>query len=197
MPSVSSNLLRFSVDLISRNEKKSGGVNHENMGGDLILESPVLPKIALLTLQCEVSLFHARGTSFLFPETEVLLDEFFEPNETILPLPSSEELSDDQLKSIHELFRSCQVFELLLVVHCVLHLLDFHGSPEILHTIQKPVYERDHCCQYNPVLSAGKFLPVLKQNLMFDPFSITTNCHNDLHGAKSSTRLSMNDKREK
>jgi hypothetical protein len=33
---------------------------------------------------CEVSRCHARGTSFLFSETEVLLDEFFEPNETIL-----------------------------------------------------------------------------------------------------------------
>jgi hypothetical protein len=32
-----------------------------------------------------VSHCHARGTSFLFPETEVLLDEFFEPKETILP----------------------------------------------------------------------------------------------------------------
>jgi hypothetical protein len=28
---------------------------------------------------------HARGTSFLFPESEVLLNEFFEPNKAILP----------------------------------------------------------------------------------------------------------------
>jgi hypothetical protein len=42
------------------------------------------------------------------------------------------------LKSIHELFRSCQVFERLLVVHRV-HLPDFRGRSEIVHTIQKPV----------------------------------------------------------
>jgi hypothetical protein len=35
-------------------------------------------------LQCEVSPYYAKGTSFLFPETEVLLDELFEPNETVL-----------------------------------------------------------------------------------------------------------------
>jgi hypothetical protein len=81
------------------------GINQENMGSDLILEFIVLPKTALLILQCEVSHCHARGTSFLFPETEVLLDEFFEPNETILPLPSSEGSFNDQLKSIHELCR--------------------------------------------------------------------------------------------
>jgi hypothetical protein len=39
------------------------------MRGDLILESLVLPKIALLILQCEVSHFPARGASFLFPKT--------------------------------------------------------------------------------------------------------------------------------
>jgi hypothetical protein len=87
---------------------------------------------------------------------EVLLDEFFEPNATILPLPSSEESFDYQLKSIHEQFRSCQVFERLLVVHCVRHLRDFHGRPEILHTIQKPAYKKEHC-HHKPVLSAGKF----------------------------------------
>jgi hypothetical protein len=65
------------------------GINQENIGGgrggDLIMESPVLPKTALLILQCEVSCCHARGTSFLFPETEVLFDELFEQNETIVP----------------------------------------------------------------------------------------------------------------
>jgi hypothetical protein len=101
MSSVSSDL-PFSVDLILGNRKKSGGnKSGEYGGGDLILESLVLPKRALLILQCEVSRCHARGTSFHFPETEVLLDEFFEPNDTILPLPSSEESFDDQLKSIH------------------------------------------------------------------------------------------------
>jgi hypothetical protein len=60
-------------------------INQENMGDDLILESLILAKTALLILQSEVSHCHARGTSFLFPETEVLLDKFFKPNETILP----------------------------------------------------------------------------------------------------------------
>jgi hypothetical protein len=52
-------------------------------GDDLILESLVLPKTTLLILQSEVSSFHLRATSFLFPETEVFLDEFFETNKTI------------------------------------------------------------------------------------------------------------------
>jgi hypothetical protein len=42
-------------------------------------------KTALFILQSEVSSCHVRGTNFLFPETEVLLDEFFERNEPILP----------------------------------------------------------------------------------------------------------------
>jgi hypothetical protein len=64
------------------NKKKSGGDKSGEYGGDFILELLVLPKIALLILQCEVSCCHAKGTSFLFPETEVFLDEFFEPNES-------------------------------------------------------------------------------------------------------------------
>jgi hypothetical protein len=48
----------------------------------LILESLVLPKTILLILQFEVLFYPARGTSSLYPETEVLLDEIFEPNET-------------------------------------------------------------------------------------------------------------------
>jgi hypothetical protein len=131
------------VELILGNKNKSDRDKSGEYLGNLILESFVLPKTALLILQCEVPRCHARGTSFLFPKTEVLLDEFFEPNETILPLPSSEESSDDQLKSIHELFRSCQVLERLLVVHCVRHLQDSHSSPEILHAIQNPVYKRE------------------------------------------------------
>jgi hypothetical protein len=73
------------VDLILRNKKILVLINQENMGSDLILDFIVLPKTVLLILQCEVSRCHARRTSFLFPETEVILDEFFEPNETILP----------------------------------------------------------------------------------------------------------------
>jgi hypothetical protein len=61
------------------------GINQENTGGDLILESLVLPKTALLILQCQVLCCHARGTSFLIPETAVLLDKFFEPNKTVFP----------------------------------------------------------------------------------------------------------------
>jgi hypothetical protein len=44
-------------------------INQENMEGDLILESLALAKTALLMLQREVSRCHARGNSFLFPET--------------------------------------------------------------------------------------------------------------------------------
>jgi hypothetical protein len=85
MSSVSSNHLLFSVNLNFGNKKKSGGDKSGEYGGDVILESLVLPKTAVLMLQCQISRCHARGTSFLFPETEVLLNEFFEPNETILP----------------------------------------------------------------------------------------------------------------
>jgi hypothetical protein len=55
------------------------GINQEIMGDYLLLESLALIKAALLVLHCEVSCY-ARGTSFLFPETGVLLDEFFESN---------------------------------------------------------------------------------------------------------------------
>jgi hypothetical protein len=64
------------------------------MGHDLILESLVLSKTALLILQYEVSHFYAKGTSFLFPETEVLLDKFFEPNKTVLTHNIPYSLSD-------------------------------------------------------------------------------------------------------
>jgi hypothetical protein len=83
--SVSSNLLLFNVNLISGNKKKSGGDKSGEYGGDVILESLVLPRTAVLMLQCEVSRRHIRAVDFLFPKTEFLLDEFFEPNETILP----------------------------------------------------------------------------------------------------------------
>jgi hypothetical protein len=86
MSSMSSNPLPFSMDLILGSKKSLVGINQENIkgGGDLILESLVSPKTALLILQCEVSRCDARGTSFLFHETEVLLHEFFEPNKKIL-----------------------------------------------------------------------------------------------------------------
>jgi hypothetical protein len=85
MSSVSSNLLPFSRDLILGNKNSLARISQENMGSDLILESLVLTKTTLLILQFEVSHYYARGTSFLFLETEVLLDEFFEPNKKILP----------------------------------------------------------------------------------------------------------------
>jgi hypothetical protein len=94
MSSVSSNLLLFSVDLILGDKKKSGGDKLGEYGGDLIVESLVLPETALLILHCEVSCCHARETSFIFPKTEVLLDEFFEPIETILPHNIPYSLSD-------------------------------------------------------------------------------------------------------
>jgi hypothetical protein len=53
--------------------------------GDLIPKFLIFPKTALLILQREVSLFYARETGFFFLETEVLLDKFFEQNQTILP----------------------------------------------------------------------------------------------------------------
>jgi hypothetical protein len=82
------------VDLILGNKKKSGGDKSGQYGGDLILESLVSPKNTLVMLQCEVSRCHARGTSFLFPETEVLLDELFDPNETVLPHNIADSPSD-------------------------------------------------------------------------------------------------------
>jgi hypothetical protein len=102
MSSVSSNFLPFSVGLILGNKKKSRWDKSGEYGNDLILES-VLPTTALLIMQCEVSRRLATGTSFLLPKTEILLDEFVEANETILPLPLTEESFDDQLKSIHPL----------------------------------------------------------------------------------------------
>jgi hypothetical protein len=72
MSSAFSNLLPFGVNLILGCKKTLG--EYEYGGGNLIMESLVLPKTALLILQCEVSRCHARGTSFLFPETEVSLD---------------------------------------------------------------------------------------------------------------------------
>jgi hypothetical protein len=59
------------VDLIFGNKKKSGGDKSGEYGGYLIVEPLVLPKAALVILRCEVSRCHARGTSVLFPETEV------------------------------------------------------------------------------------------------------------------------------
>jgi hypothetical protein len=48
--------------------------------GDSDLESCVLPKTALLILQFLVSSCHAKVSSLLLLETEVLLGEFFETN---------------------------------------------------------------------------------------------------------------------
>lgn len=67
------------------NKKKSVGDKSGEYWGWLILESFVLPKTALLVLQCEVSHCLAGGTSFLFAETDILLHKFFEPNKTVLP----------------------------------------------------------------------------------------------------------------
>jgi hypothetical protein len=186
MSSVSSNHLSFREDLILGNKKSLVGLNQENMRGRGWFNSGIrcLAKTALLILQCAVSRCHARETSFIFPETEVILDEFFEPNQTILPLPSSEESFDDQLKSIHQLFRPYQVFERLLVVHCVRHFRDFYGCPEILHTIKKPVYEREHCHHKPQLESFSGCFARLETEIMFALCSITRNCQYDLHGTK-------------
>jgi hypothetical protein len=82
---MSSNLLPFSMDLILENKGAGEDKYGEYGWGDLTLESPALPKIGSLTMQCDVLHSHARGISFLFPETEVLLDKLFEPNKTIFP----------------------------------------------------------------------------------------------------------------
>jgi hypothetical protein len=86
-----------------------------------------------------------------------------------------------------------------MAVGCPLHhLQDFYGCPEIFYTIQGPMYEGQHC--HHKLFIIWKvlvaFLPILKQNLMFALCSIIMNCHNNLQSTKSSTRLSMNDKRE-
>jgi hypothetical protein len=65
-------------------------------------------------------------------------------------------------------------------------LRDFHDRAEILHTIQKPAYERQHCFVSWKVSVA--IWPFLNLNLVFALCSITTNSHNHLH--------SMNDERE-
>jgi hypothetical protein len=44
MPSVSSNLFPFTVDLVLGNKKKSGGDRSGEYGCDFILESLILPK---------------------------------------------------------------------------------------------------------------------------------------------------------
>jgi hypothetical protein len=52
------------------------------------------------------------------------------------------------------------VLEQLLVVHCVRHLRYIHGRPEILHTVKKPMHERERALSPEgclAVLSAGKF----------------------------------------
>jgi hypothetical protein len=84
------------MDVILGIRKSLVGINQKNMGrrGHLILESLVLPQSALLVLQRKVLLCHARGTSFLLPKTEVSINEFFEPNETVIPHNIPYSLSD-------------------------------------------------------------------------------------------------------
>jgi hypothetical protein len=67
----------------------------------------VLLKIVLWLLQYEVSEFDAGGASFLLPENEVLLDEKFETNETMLPnyFPYSPSYMVEQI--LYEWFPGC------------------------------------------------------------------------------------------
>jgi hypothetical protein len=60
MSSVSSNLIPFSVDFILGYKKKSGRDKSGEYGVDLILESLIFPKTALLILQCEGPRCYAR-----------------------------------------------------------------------------------------------------------------------------------------
>jgi hypothetical protein len=79
MSSVSSNLLPFIVDLISGNKKKPGGDKSGEYGGCFNFGISYFAKNCFI----DTAVWNARGTSFLFPETGVLLDEFFEPNKTV------------------------------------------------------------------------------------------------------------------
>jgi hypothetical protein len=103
----------------------------------------------LTSLEFESLLFISqivqKKTSTDLPFSEIFHQDFANPFSANirLPLPSSEESFNNQLKSIPELFRSCQVLDQPLVVHYICHLQDFHSCPEILPTIQKPMYERD------------------------------------------------------
>jgi hypothetical protein len=89
------------------------------------------------------------------------------------------------MKSIRKLFRLCQVFEKLLVIHCIRHLLDFHYWPKILHTIYKPI-TREYILTtrlfYQLVISISYFDSFGKQNLMHTLCSTTANYHKDLQG---------------
>jgi hypothetical protein len=85
MSSVFSSLVPFSVDLILGNKNRLVRINQKNMGVIQFWNLLFCPKeIAVLILQCEASRCYARGTSSFFPETDVLLHEFFQPNETVL-----------------------------------------------------------------------------------------------------------------
>jgi hypothetical protein len=67
------------------------------------------------------------------------------------------------------------------------HLRGFHGRPEILRTIQNPVYVRQHCHQklvYKLESFSCSFVrPETKLSVLC---SITTNCHSDLHGTNTT-----------
>jgi hypothetical protein len=178
MSSLSSNLLSFSVDFILGIKKKSGGDKSEEYESDLILESLVLPKTALLILQ--VSCCHARGTSSLFPEPEVLLNKFFESNEKILPLPSSKESFDNQLKSIHELFQSCQVFDGLLNVHCIIF--------EILMAVPKSCIPFKNPCTRDSIVTITLLYKLESFNSCFAGLKTKLNVCSLLHHYELSQR---------
>jgi hypothetical protein len=79
------------------------------------------------------------------------------------------------------------VFERLVVVHCFRHLRDFHGRPEILHTIQKAVYEREHC-HHMPVFQVESFsgcFARLETTLNVRSLLHHYELSNDLHSTKS------------
>jgi hypothetical protein len=82
---MTSNLLLLRLDLILKNNIKPGVDKPGEDGVDLILEYHVLSKTVLLILQYEVSCFLRRENSFLFPEIEVLLNEFLEADGAIFP----------------------------------------------------------------------------------------------------------------
>lgn len=102
------------MDFILGNKKKCCGDKSEEYGewGDLILESLVCQKTALLLLQVEVSRCHAGGTSLLCPETGVLFEELFESNETIFPhnIPYSPSHLMEQILPVEECDQHCFVF---------------------------------------------------------------------------------------
>jgi hypothetical protein len=157
MSSVSSNLLPFNVDLILGNKKKSGGDKSGEYGRWFNFGIPCLQKLLYwyCSVRSRVVMREEPASSFLKLRSYSTNSLNHTTQYFLFHQPKSHwTISWNQLTNCFDHVR-CS-FERLLVVPCVRHLGDFHGRPEILHTIKNPIYEREHC-HHKPVISAGKF----------------------------------------